>query len=116
MIYRDTKLRYQRYYNARHGVQSLPDLQPGDVVRFKTDQEKSWATRGIVTATAESPRSYIMQSESGVYGRNRRHLQTTADTEPSLPILVPTAAPTTASTTVQPDPQIRHKEKAYFKT
>ena len=94
-----TKLGYQHYYNARHGVRSLPDLQPGDVVKLKTDQEKSWATKGIVTATAESPRSYIVQSESGVYRRNRRHLQTTADTEQSLPI----PAPTTAPTTVQPD-------------
>ena len=92
-----TKLGYQHYYNARHGA--LPDLQPGDVVKLKTDQEKSWATKGIVTATAESPRSYIVQSESGVYRQNRRHLQTTADTEQSLPI----PAPTTAPTTVQPD-------------
>ena len=98
-----TKLGYQHYYNARHGVRSLPDLQPGDVVKLKTDQEKSWATKGIVTATAESPRSYIVQSESGVYRRNRRHLQTTADTEPSLPIPAPTTAPTTATTRVPPD-------------
>ena len=62
-----TNLGYQHYYNARHGVRSLPDLQPGDVVKLKTDQEKSWATEGIVTPTAESPRSYIVQSESGVY-------------------------------------------------
>ena len=33
-----TKLGYQHYYNARHGVRSLPDLQPGDVVKLKTDQ------------------------------------------------------------------------------
>ena len=62
-----TKLGYQHYYNACHVVRSLPDLYPGDVVKLKTDQEKSWATKGIVTATAESPRSYIMQSKSGVY-------------------------------------------------
>ena len=98
-----TKLGYEHYYNACHGVRSLPDLQPGDVVKLKTDPEKSWATKGIVTATAESPRSYIVQSESGVFRRNRRHLQTTADTEPSLPIPAPTAAPTATLTTVQPD-------------
>ena len=98
-----TKLGYKHYYNARHGVQSLPDLQPGDVFKLKTDQEKSWATKGIVTATAESLRSYIVPSESGVYCRNRRHLQTTAETEPSLPIPAPTTAPTTAPTRVPPD-------------
>ena len=63
---KSTKLGYQHYYNARHGVWSLPGLQPGDVVKLKTDQEKSLATKGIVTATAESPRSYIVQSVSGV--------------------------------------------------
>ena len=72
------------------------------MVQLKTDQEKSWATKGIVTATAESLRSYIVPSESGVYRRNRRHLQTTADTEPSLPIPAPTTAPTTAPTRVPP--------------
>ena len=39
-----TKLGYEHYYNACHGVLSLPDLQPGDVVKLKTDQEKSLAT------------------------------------------------------------------------
>ena len=68
-----------------------------------TRRKLSWATKGIVTATAESPRSYIVQTESGVYRRNRRHLQTTVDTEPSLPIPAPTTAPTTAPTRAPPD-------------
>ena len=39
------KTTYRQYFDKRHGVKSLPDLQPGDVVSVKLDQHKGFCAR-----------------------------------------------------------------------
>ena len=55
------KLSYRRNYDPHRGERPLPPVSPGDTVRVRTDNEKSWTIR------ADMPRSY---TESGVYRRN----------------------------------------------
>ena len=69
------KTTYRQYFDKRHGVKSLPDLQPGDVVSVKLDQQKGWKTPGKVIARSYTPRSYVIQTPSSVMRRNRRHLR-----------------------------------------
>ena len=65
---------YEFYYNRRNSARPLPQLQPGDTVRVKTDQEKRWNTPATVVS-ASAPRSYVVQTPRGTLRRNRRHLQ-----------------------------------------
>ena len=69
----ETKTNYRRHFE-RHGVQPLPELQPGDSVHVKLDRQKVWKTPGKVTASSPVPRSYIIQTPNRVVRRNRRHL------------------------------------------
>ena len=69
------KTTYRQYFDKRHGVKSLPDLQPGDVVSVKLDQQKGWKTSGKVIARSYTPRSYVIQTSSIAMSRNRRHLR-----------------------------------------
>ena len=70
-----TKAAYRQYFDQRHGVRTLPDLQPGDSVRVKLDQQKGWKTPGKVIARSLTPRSYVVQTPFSVVRRNRRHLR-----------------------------------------
>jgi transposase InsO family protein len=71
-----TKQDYKMYYDRRHGVCTLPPLQPNDAVRIKTDDTKKWQDCGTVLGPADtSGRSYFIDSPSGVLRRNRKHLQ-----------------------------------------
>ena len=70
-----TKTTYRQYFDKRHGVKPLPDLQPGDVVSVKLDQQKGWKTPGKVIARSYTPRSYVIQTPSSVIRRNCRHLR-----------------------------------------
>ena len=56
-------------------MKPLPDLQPGDVVSVKLDQQKGWKMPGKVIAKSYTPRSYVIQTPSSVMRRNRRHLR-----------------------------------------
>ena len=78
----DTKLSYRRNYDRHHEV--CP-LSPGDTVRVRTDNEKSWTNTGVITNRADTPRSYTVQTESDMYRRNRRHLSVV----PLSPIKLP---------------------------
>lgn len=71
----ETKTTYRQYFDKRHGVKPLPDLQPGDVVSVKLGQQKGWKTPGKVIARSYTPRSYVIQTPSSVMRRNRRHLR-----------------------------------------
>lgn len=74
-----TKAAYRQYFDQRHGVRSLPDLQPGDSVRVKLDQQKGWKSPRKVIAKSPTPRSYIVyvvQTPFTVVHGNRRHLGT----------------------------------------
>ena len=70
------KERYSHAYNKRHGVKSLSDLEPGQTVRVKNDNQKKWSPVGVVSGYGSTPRSYIVETSEGKkMRRNRRHLQ-----------------------------------------
>ena len=48
------KTTYHQYFDKRHGVKSLPDLQPGDVVSVKLDQQKGWKTPALGKSLQEA--------------------------------------------------------------
>jgi transposase InsO family protein len=75
-----------QYHNQRSGVQPLPPLQPGDPVLVKTDDQKGWSEKGIVQGEAETPRSYQVETKSGVVRRNRRHLINMPPMQPNKPV------------------------------
>ena len=71
-----SKERYSHAYNKRHGVKSLSDMEPGQTVRVKTDDQKKWSSVGVVSGYGSTPRSYIVDTPEGKkMRRNRRHLQ-----------------------------------------
>ena len=72
----ETKTNYRRHFDKRHNVRHLPELQPGDSVHVKLDQQKVWKTPGKIIARSPVPRSYIIQTPNRVVRRNRRHLRT----------------------------------------
>ena len=49
----------------------MSDLKPGHVVRV---QDQSGKLKALVVKKSEYPRSYIVQTESGQFRRNRQHL------------------------------------------
>ena len=57
-------------------MRTLPDLQPGDSVRVKLDQQKRWKMPGKVIVRSTAPRSYIIQTPFSMVRRNHRHLRT----------------------------------------
>ena len=57
-------------------MQTLPELQPGDSVQVKLDQQRLWKTPGKVIARRPVPRSYIIQTPNSVVRRNRRQMRT----------------------------------------
>ena len=69
------KAHYRINYDRRHGTRRLPELQPGDQVLIKRDDEKQWRRRGVLVKQCTEPRSYLVQTSQGTIRRNRRHLQ-----------------------------------------
>ena len=56
----------------------LPELKPGDVIRFRKDG--CWSRKGRVIAKAAEPRSYKIQTDKGtIIRQNRRHLLLTKE-------------------------------------
>ena len=87
-----TKESYAEHYNHRHGVRPLQPLQPGERVVMKNDNQKGWKQSGVISGAADTPRSYVVQTETGTTRRNRRHLQPavpTAGTTPKKPVRDP---------------------------
>ncbi|XP_071963824.1 uncharacterized protein [Antedon mediterranea] len=72
---RETKKRYEHFYNKRYGAKSLPELKPGDVVRVKTCHDKIWSSPVNVASETDQPRSNIVQTASGQLRKNRQNLQ-----------------------------------------
>ena len=66
----------QDFDTRRHGVRPLSNLQPGDSVPVKLDQQKGWKTPGKVIGRSPTPQSYVIQTPFRVVRRNRRHLRT----------------------------------------
>ena len=66
---------YRQSFDKRHGVQAQSELQPGDAVHLKLDQQKGWKTPGVVIAKSSTPRSYVIKTPQNIVRRNRRHLR-----------------------------------------
>ena len=62
------------YYNRRYSSRPLPVLKKGDQVRIKTGKDDEWGRPAVVIGTTNTPRSYNVQTETGVVRRNRRNL------------------------------------------
>ena len=56
-------------------MRALPELQPGDAVRVKLDQQKEWKTPRVVIAKSSVPRSYVVNTPQSIVRQNRRHLR-----------------------------------------
>ncbi|KAJ8366288.1 hypothetical protein AAFF_G00363110 [Aldrovandia affinis] len=63
----------QQNYNRRHRAHDMPHLQPGDHVWVK-----DMLQRGTVVSTADTPRSYLIETPRGTLRRNRFHLSPTS--------------------------------------
>ena len=74
---------YKRAYDRRHGARPLSPLRKGDRVRIKLDDQKTWSAPVSVTGVHNTPRSYMVETDSGTLRRNRRHLQSTPHIAPS---------------------------------
>ena len=56
----DIKLSYRRNYDRHHGVRPLPLLPPGNTVKVRTDNEKSWTNTGVITHKQSSRRITVI--------------------------------------------------------
>ena len=61
-------------YDRRHRAHDMLHLQPGEHVWIKDTHEK-----GTVVSTADTPRSYIVETPRGTVRRNRYHLSSTPE-------------------------------------
>lgn len=68
------KVKITMSHDQHNGVRPLPPLPPGNPVLIKTDAQKGWTERGIIRGEASTPRSYEVETSTGVHRRNRRHL------------------------------------------
>lgn len=78
------KERAKENYDRHNSTQPLSVLNRGDLVRVKTDSDKSWALTGTIKDGDVDRRSYIVQTPKGSYRRNRRHLQVTKNDDQSV--------------------------------
>ena len=72
--HKTNQIRNDFYYNRRYSPWSLPTLTKGDQVRIKTEKNDAYGEPAVVVGTAKTPRSYDVQTETGILRRNRRHL------------------------------------------
>ncbi|CAH3041411.1 unnamed protein product, partial [Porites lobata] len=71
------RLRQAYYYNLKG--KALPELQPGQIVRMKKPNEKTWTE--AVCKKMIGPRSYTVVSGNRTYRRNRRQLRLVPTTD-----------------------------------
>ena len=76
------KQNYKMNYDRRYGTRQLPELFPGDNVNIRANGDKT-TTPGIIAGTANTPQSYIINTDKGSLRRNRQHLQVTPRKEAS---------------------------------
>ena len=70
------KERYSSAYNRKHGARSLSDLQTGQVVQLKSDNQKQWSPPAIVSGPGTMPRSYVLETADGKTARRKKqHVQ-----------------------------------------
>ena len=68
------------YYNLKG--KALPELQPGQIVRMKKPNEKTWTE--AVCKKMIGPRSYTVVSGNRTYRRNRRQLRLVPTTDQAM--------------------------------
>ena len=56
------------HYNKHHHTQSLPPISNDEQVRVKTDSEQQ---NGIIVKPADTPQSYVVETNSGSVRCNR---------------------------------------------
>ncbi|XP_021366770.1 uncharacterized protein K02A2.6-like [Mizuhopecten yessoensis] len=73
------KVKQKFYYDKR--VRELPPLDRGNTVRIRDCRDSAWSTKGVVREEV-SPRSYLVESETGnTYRRNRKDILKCMDRE-----------------------------------
>lgn len=95
----------REHYNRRHRAHDMPGLRPGDHVWVKDMQQ-----RGTVLSTADTPRSYIIETSGGNLRRNRYHLSRTP-VAPNTHTNVPDTTPendATETVSEQVSSEVRH--------
>ena len=65
----ESKEKQRLSFNQRHNAVPLKALQPGTPVLIKES-----VTTNTITPSAETPRSYLIETEKGVVRRNRSHI------------------------------------------
>jgi transposase InsO family protein len=76
------KEQQKKCYDQRHGVQPLSPLKPGDSVRIRNKQ--GWKMSGKIVKQC-APRSYEVQTPTGMLRRNRSQLRPVSN-DPSCPV------------------------------
>ena len=90
------KQKQKEDYDTRHGTRPLADIPEETEVWVTTNNTH---TPGRVTAHANTPRSYLVETPAGQVRRNRAHLTVRPDPQPSDPVnptsqtLIPTRGP-----------------------
>lgn len=70
------KQRQKKAFDRRHGARPLEELEPGERVRIRAGEDKTWEKSGTIIKQADdSRRSYHTQTPSGVIRLNRKDLQ-----------------------------------------
>ena len=79
---------------------TLPQLHVNDNVRAQDPIKKTWAPGRKVRPSTE-PRSYIIQTENGVYRINSKHVRRTGEDFDNIDIQINTDSNDAAMTTAQ---------------
>ncbi len=74
-----------QHYDQHHNARPLPVLAPGDPVRIKTDEQDVWSSPSKVVNSDGGSRSYTVETPTGRYRRNRRHIQACPEPEVATP-------------------------------
>lgn len=70
-----TKKSYKFFCDRRHSVHALPELQPGEEVLLKLDNDRHWKTPALVLNKASEPQSHRVKTQNGsILCRDRKHL------------------------------------------
>ena len=75
------------FYDRKNGVKETQPLIPGEAVRVRTDNEKSWSTTGTITEQV-APRSYNVSTSQGTYRRTTQHLMSDKSAEQTNSMLL----------------------------
>ena len=77
--------------SIKNTIRPLPPFHGGEKVRRKLDKEKTWEKQGTIKVASPDIRSYMVETPSRTYERNRKHLKpvTTQSTPPSTETNIP---------------------------